>query len=294
MNERFRFFNPKAGLFFQLNPENALYGSIAVANREPNRSNYTDAGKVEIPQPERLIDYEFGYKFNNSNWAFAANLYYMKYKDQLVLTGKVNETGRPIMSNVPDSYRSGIELTVGARLSHSLEWNGNLTLSRNKINNYTEYVTVYGTDGNPEAEQQADYYGTTNISFSPSTIANSIFTYKYRSFTAGLQSNYVGRQYLDNTGRTDTNQTQSMKKERSVDAYFVNNLRLSYDFLCSGKKRFTLQLLVNNLFNEKYETNGWIWSCYYRQADGSLEPYTEKSYFPQAGINVMTNVSLKF
>jgi len=294
VHEVFVFFNPKAGLFYQLNPQNILYGSIAVAHREPDRNNYTDAGKNEIPRPERLTDYEAGYRFNNKTWAFSANLYYMVYKNQLVLNGKVNEIGEPLTSNVPDSYRTGIELTAGLRFMPALEWNGNLTLSRNKIKNYTEYVTVYDSDGNPEPQQHADYYGTTNIAFSPDLIFNSLFTFKYRSFTAGFHSNYVGKQFLDNTGQTDENQLQSRKKERSIDAYFVNNLRLSYDFPWGNGKQCSIQISLNNLFNEKYETNGWVWSCYYRQSDGSLEPYAEKSYFPQAGINLLTNISLRF
>jgi len=294
VKENFNFFNPKAGLHYQLNPENRLYGSIAVAHREPDRNNYTDAEKNEFPKPERLTDYELGYQFNHKIWAFSLNLYYMNYRNQLVLTGKVNDIGEPVTSNVPDSYRTGIELVAGIRPVPCLEWNGNLTLSRNKIKNYTEYVTVYDGDGNQEANQQADYYGTTNIAFSPAIVANSLFTFKYRSFTAGLQSNYVGKQYLDNTGRTDANQTQSRKKERSIDAYFVNNLRLGYDFQGRNWKGLSVYLSINNLFNEKYESNGWLWSCYYRQADGSLTPYTEKSYFPQAGIHVMTNVSVRF
>ena len=294
INEVFNFFNPKAGLFYQINPKSALYGSVAVAHREPNRNNYTDAGINEIPKPEFLVDYELGYRFNHKAWSFSANFYYMKYKDQLVLNGKVNAIGEPLTSNVPDSYRTGIELTAGVGLLPCLSWNGNLTLSQNKIKNYTEYVTVYDSDWNPEAEQQADYYGTTNISFSPDVIANSLFTFKYKSFTAGLHSNYVGKQYLDNTGRTDANQTQSRKKERSIDAYFVNNLRFSYDFSGKLRKRLSVSLSLNNIFNEKYESNGWVWSCYFRQSDGNLEPYTEKSYFPQAGINMLTNIILRF
>jgi iron complex outermembrane receptor protein len=294
VRENFRFFNPKAGLHYQLNPENALYASMAVAHREPNRNNYTDAGKNEVPKPERLIDYEAGYKLNGKTGSFGADFYYMKYHNQLVLNGKVNEIGEPLTSNVPDSYRMGVELTAGLHLIPNLDWNGNLNLSRNKINNYTEYVTVYDSDGNPEAEQQADYYGTTNISFSPNTIANSLFIFKYRSIMVDLHSIYVGKQFLDNTGKTDFNQTRSAKKERSIDSYFVNNLRVGYDVPWGGKKRLSVQLSINNLFNEEYETNGWVWSCYYRQADGSLEPYTEKSYFPQAGVHIMTNVSLRF
>jgi len=291
VHDIFNFFNPKAGLYYQFTPKNVLYGSVAVAHREPNWDNYTDAGTNEVPRPERLTDYELGYQFNTGNWAFSANLYYMKYKDQLVLNGKINAIGEALTSNVPDSYRTGIELTAGVRIAPCLEWNGNLTLSQNKIKNYTEYVPIYDSDGNAEPEQQANYYGATNIAFSPGIIANSLFTFKYKSFTAGFHSNYVGKQYLDNTGgQTDVDETDTRKKERSIDAYFVNNLRLSYDF----GKRVSVNLSINNLFNEQYETNGWVWSCYYRQAGGSLEPYTEKSYFPQAGINVLANVALRF
>ncbi|GHT09387.1 TonB-dependent receptor [Bacteroidia bacterium] len=294
VHEKFNFFNPKAGLFYQINPNNQVFGSFAVAHREPNRNNYTDAGINETPKPERLIDYELGYKFNERIFAAGVNLYYMQYKDQLVLNGKVNEIGEPLTSNVPDSYRAGIELTAGVRILPSLKWDGNLTLSQNKIKNYTEYVTVYDSDDNTEAAQQADYYGTTNISYSPDVIANSLFSFQYKSFSAGFHSNYVGKQYLDNTGKTDKNLEGATKKERSIDAYFVNNLRLGYDFKLKGIKQLGVNLLINNLFNEQYETNGWVWSCYYRQSDGSVEPYTEKSYFPQAGTNILANIVLKF
>ncbi|MDR3217854.1 MAG: TonB-dependent receptor [Dysgonamonadaceae bacterium] len=294
VRENFRFFNPKGGLFYQINSGNQVYASAALAHREPNRNNYTDAGVNEIPQPERLTDYELGYKFNNRIFAVGVNLYYMLYKDQLVLNGKVNEIGEPLTSNVPDSYRTGIELTAGIRILPSLKWDGNLTLSRNKIKNYTEYVVVYDADGNAEAAQQADNYGTTNISYSPDVIANSLFSFEYKSFNAGFHSNYVGKQYLDNTGATDQNLAETGKKERSIDAYFLNNLRLAYDFQLKGMKKLSINLLVNNIFNEQYESNGWVWSCYYRQADGSLEPYTEKSYFPQAGTNVLANIVLRF
>ena len=294
VHEIFNFFNPKAGLFYQLNAENVLYGSIAVAHREPNRNNYTDAGINEIPKQERLTDYELGYKINHRTWAFSTNLYYMKYKDQLVLNGKVNEIGEPLTSNVPDSYRIGIELAARLRLLSCLDWNGNMTLSRNKIKNYTEYVTIYDSDWNPEPKQQADFYKSANIAFSPSVIINSLFSFKYKSFTAGFHSNYVGKQYLDNTGRVDANQSQSRKKERSIDAYFVNNLRVGYNFPWKKWEKLSANLSINNIFNKKYETNGWIWSCYYRQSNGSLEPYTEKSYFPQAGVNAMATIRLSF
>jgi iron complex outermembrane receptor protein len=280
VHKKFRFFNPKAGLFYQLNPNHTLYGSFAVAHREPNRNNYTDAGINETPKSERLLDYESGYKFNNRVFAAGANLYYMQYKDQLVLTGKVNEIGEPLTSNVPDSYRMGMELQLGVRITPRWKWNGNLTLSRNKIKNYTEYVLV--DDG--DSPQQADYYGTTSIAYSPDVVANSLFSYTYQSFSAGFHTTYAGKQYLDNTGNDD----------RSIDSYLVSNLRLGYDFQLSGIKKLSISLLINNFFNEIYETNGWVWAAYYHNENGGLDPYVEKSYFPQAGTHVLANINIKF
>lgn len=280
IHEKFNFFNPKAGLYYQINRENNVYGSVAVAHREPNRNNYTDAGVSALPRAERLIDYELGYKFNNSQFAFGLNLYYMSYKDQLVLTGKVNEIGEAMTSNVPDSYRAGIELLAGVKITDWLRWDGNLTLSDNKIKDYTDYVSV---DDNA-LPQKEEYYGTTTISYSPSLIANSLFAFNYKNFSAGLHSGYVGKQHLDNTNRDD----------RLVDAYFVNNLRLGYSFYFKETKETTVSLLVNNLFNHKYETSGWMWAGYYTQEDGSQALYQEKYYFPQAGINVLANIVIKF
>ena len=246
VHETFRFFNPKAGLFYQLNAANRVYASFALANREPNRQNYTDAGVNEYPKPERLMDYELGYKFSNQRFAASANLYYMRYKDQLVLTGKMSEIGEPLTSNVPDSYRAGAELLLGVQIIENLRWDGNVTLSRNKIKKE-------------------------DISYSPNVIVNSLFTCKYGAFRAALQSSYVGKQYLDNTSND----------ERSLDAYFVNNLRAGYDFKLKGLKTLSLNVLINNLLNEEYETYGYA-------GDGWA------TYFTQADTNVMANVVVKF
>ncbi|MDH8702582.1 iron complex outermembrane receptor protein [Dysgonomonadaceae bacterium PH5-43] len=284
IDEQFNFFNPKLGAFYEINRNNNVYASLAVANREPNRNNYTDAAFNERPKAEQLFDYELGYKYQDETFAAGVNLYYMKYNDQLVLNGKVNEIGEPLTSNVPDSYRMGIELMLGAKITNWLRWDGNLTLSENKIKDYTEYSVIYNEDWSAtEATQHSDYYGKTNIAYSPNVIANSLFTFKYKSWNAGLQSSFVSKQHLDNTG----------SDERTIDSYFVNNLRLGYDFKMQGIKGLSLSVLVNNLFNEKYETNGWVWSCYSRNSSGGLDPYSEKSYFPQAGTNVMFNVSVK-
>ncbi|WP_420885197.1 TonB-dependent receptor [Candidatus Symbiothrix dinenymphae] len=278
VHDKFNFFNPKVGLFYQINKENNVYASFAIANREPNRNNYTNANINEIPKPERLQDYELGYKFNNRTFSAGVNLYYMDYKDQLVLTGKVNEIGEPLTSNVPESYRMGAELVLGARITSWLKWNGNLTLSSNEIKSYTEYIDEY--DENWEWMRQVENaLGTTPIAFSPNVTAGSLFAVSLKNWDGGLQSNFVGKQYIDNTG----------SDARSLDAYFVNNLRLGYTFHLKGVKSLALNVLVNNLFNAQYESNAWVYSSY--QQGTRNEDF---GYFPQAGTNFMANVVVKF
>lgn len=276
----FSFFNPKAGLTYNINDNNSLYASFAVANREPNRTNYTDAGPNEKPTSERLYDTEAGYRYQSPNFSFGANFYYMKYKNQLILTGKISEIGELLTTNIPDSYRTGIELTSAIQLHRMLRWDANATFSRNKINDFTEQgVDVYDADWN-WIESRDNALGQTDIAYSPNIIANSILTFTYRTFEAALQSSYVSRQYIDNTS----------SKERSIDPYFVNNLRLGYSFRVPHVKSVNLGILVNNLFNVDYETNGYVWYSYY--LDGKR--MNEKRYFPQAGTNVLANVTIRF
>lgn len=276
----FSFFNPKAGLTYNFNDRNSLYASFAIANREPNRTNYTDAGPNEKPTSERLYDTEAGYRYQSPNFSFGANLYYMKYKDQLILTGKISEIGELLTTNISDSYRAGVELTTAVKLHRMLRWDANVTLSRNKINNFTEQgVDVYDADWN-WIESRDNELGQTDIAYSPNIIANSIFTFSYNRFEAALQSSYVGRQYIDNSSNAD----------RSINPYFVNNLRLGYSLKLPYMKSIDLGILVNNLFNAEYETNGYVWYSYY--LDGNR--MNEKRYFPQAGTNVLANVTLRF
>ena len=184
----FNFFNPKAGIFYQIDSKNDLYASLAVGHREPNRNNYTDGKLATLPKAERLLDYELGYKYHSRSFSAGVNLYYMKYKDQLILTGEVNDIGEMLTSNIPDSYRAGIEITAGLPVTSWLQWNGNLTLSQSKIKEYTEYIDDW------ETGQSADYLGTTSISYSPDVVAGSLFSAEYLNWSAGLQSSYVGKQ----------------------------------------------------------------------------------------------------
>ncbi|MCK4406742.1 MAG: TonB-dependent receptor [Bacteroidales bacterium] len=273
---KFNFLNPKAGLYFDINENHSTYFSFAVSNREPSRSDYRDSDEDHIPTGETLFDYELGYNFKSLNFAVDANMYYMNYKDQLILTGEINKVGNPIMTNVPKSYRAGIELAVGAKILQNLKWDINATFSRNKIKNFTAYIDNWS----PPYKQITEDSGETYLSFSPDIIAGSIISYKpINNLNISFISKYVSRQYIDNTSN----------KYRSLDPYFVNNLIINYSFKTRFIKEIGFQLMINNIFNEKYETNAWVYRYYYEDKE-----YMMDGYFPQAGINFLAGINLRF
>jgi iron complex outermembrane recepter protein len=271
----YAFFNPKAGLVYKFNDSHELYGSYAIGNKEPSRNNYRDADIGYIPQPEHLKDYEFGYAFTHQKALARINFYYMDYQNQLVETGKVNNVGSPIMTNVAKSYRAGTEIIVGWQPNKKINWNFNVTLSHNKILSFTEFV-----DNWDNWSQESKYLGTTDISFSPNTILKNSFEYlPFQNFTISLQSRFVSRQYIDNTSNLS----------RSIDPYFVNDLIFNYQPKIKGLKNLNLNFKINNILNEEYETSAWV----YRYRTGG-EEFVLDGYFPQAGINFTTGLSLKF
>ncbi len=279
INEQFDFFNPKFGLNWQINPSHRLFASFSVANKEPTRNNYTD-GKFNMhPKSERLYDWELGYNYANSWLNVGANLYYMKYKDQLILTGELNEIGEALAANVPDSYRAGLELTAGVKFG-GFTWDANATLSRNRIQDFTE--TLYENEDNM-ADTWVINHGDTHIAFSPSFIFNNRFAYSYKGFEAALQSQYVSRQYMSNAD----------VKDHLMDAYFVSNLDLSYTFKMRGVKSMTIGATVYNLFNEEYENNGYAGSGFYYD-NGEKVRYNYAGYAAQAGTNFLAHISLSF
>ncbi|MCF6364943.1 MAG: TonB-dependent receptor [Bacteroidales bacterium] len=272
---KYTFFNPKAGVSFDISNNQISYFSFAVANREPSRTNFRDAAEDEIFVPETLYDFEAGYKLALNKLALNLNLYYMDYKNQLILTGEINNVGAYIMSNVSDSYRAGAELSAGIKLTEFAEWKLNVTYSNNKIENLIVYIDNWDT-----WEQETETYEKTDISFSPDIITGSELSFDlFKGFNASLMSKFVGKQYIDNTSN----------EERSLDAYFVNNLRLSHTIQTKKVKEINLFLNVNNLFNEIYETNAWV----YRYKTGGNE-YVFDGYFPQAGINFLAGINLRF
>ena len=271
----YTFFNPKAGFTFEINDKQNTYFSFAIANREPSRDNFKDAAPNEQILPERLYNYEAGYNLKYQNAAFNLNLYYMNYYNQLILTGEINDVGAYIMSNVPKSYRTGVELSGGIKITNFLKWRGNATFSRNKIKNLTVYIDNWDTGG-----QERETYPETDISFSPSIIAASEFTFSIiKGLEAGITSKDVGRQYIDHTANL----------ERSLAPYFVNNFRISYTLHTKLIKEIGFNFFVNNFLNEQYESNAWV----YRYMYGG-KYYNDFGYYPQAGINFSGGISLKF
>lgn len=287
VNEDFSFFNPKAGLFWQITPAHSAYASFAVAQKEPTRNNYTDGLFTQRPKAEKLFDYELGYNFRKEWFTAGVNLYYMDYTDQLVLNGKLNEIGEPMAENVKDSYRMGMEVSLGAQIVRWLRWDVNATWSKNRIKNYVGYVSDYDADWNDLYTQTAIEAGDTPIAFSPSFMAGSLFSFSLNGFDASLQTQYVSRQYLDNFGR----------KESSLDPYCVSNLNLAYTFKLRSIKSITVGATVYNLFNTTYETNGYSQTAALYEGDPKEGRYAlaeDPRFYPMAGINALGHITLRF
>ncbi|WP_317043754.1 TonB-dependent receptor [Daejeonella lutea] len=274
-NDQLDFFNPKIGLTYQLNTSSNVYASLAIANKEPNRDDYVNSTPASRPFSENLLDIETGYRVRKGTFAGGLNAYAMMYNNQLVLTGKINDVGEYIRQNVKDSYRIGIELDSRLQLSRSLAWGLTASLSDNKIKNFTEFVDDYDNGG-----QIVNNYNDVDLAFSPQFIGSSELSFRpFKRTELALLSKYVSDQYLDNTSNS----------ARKLDAFFVNDLRLSYNTSFRGLKTIGLTLLVNNVLSEKYESNGYTFSYLY---GGAFT--TENYYFTQAPGNFLLSLSLKF
>ncbi len=269
------FFNPKGGLSFDFRNGHRAYASFAVANREPARTDLVEASPDNYPQHETLYDYEAGYQINAQKFTFNYNLYLMYYKNQLIFTGEINDVGSYISENIPESYRAGIELSAAVKPVKQLTWAVNATFSQNKIKDYTTYIDDWDT-----WTQVSETYEDTDISFSPNIIAASDLTYNIiTNLDINFASKYVGKQYIDN----------SSNDERALDAYFVNNLRLSYKLFPKKLNEIRFNFSINNIFDEQYESNAWVYRYQYKGEKDALF-----GYYPQAGIHFTGGVSLKF
>lgn len=286
----YHFFNPKAGLTYQ-NHGHTLYASFAIANREPSRANFkenvmydptTGTYSGTMPQSERLYDYELGYTYSHHIFTVGANIYFMDYDNQLVLTGDYNDVGAMRTQNVKNSYRVGAEITAGVQCLPWLRIDANCVVSRNKIVNYDQYIDIY--DENYKwADYETLHFNEATIAFSPTVTAMGLITFDVAGFTGTWQTNVTSKQYLDNT----------MNESASLKAFTVTNVHLQYELpLQKWVNKNTayvphIRLLcqINNLFNAKYASNGGADASYIKHTDGS---YTHPWpwYYAQAGINV--------
>lgn len=273
LNENYNFFNPKAGITYTKHHWQA-YLSYAMARKEPNRDDF-EAGNTQMPKPELLNDIELGVERKTANYSAGATLYYMHYHNQLVLSGKINDVGAYTRINIPTSYRAGIELQGSGKISRWMNINANIAFSENKIKNFTEYLDDYDNGG-----QQTKFYKRTNITLSPAVVGSgSVNFIPIKNADISLISKYVSRQYLDNTAQSS----------RSLDPYFLEDIRLSY--LLKGRmvKEANFILQLNNVFGKKYTPNGYSFSYIY-----GGQTTTENFYFPMARFNWMLGVNLRF
>lgn len=278
------FFNPKAGLFYEINARSNAYASFAVAQREPNRNDYVESTADSRPKPEQLYNTEIGYRVSGGKAALEANVYYMYYRDQLVLNGEVNDVGAYTRVNVDESYRLGLELAGGVQVLPSIRLDGNLTLSRNRVGDFTEFLDAYDAGFGWLGQVPVEHEGT-DLSFSPAVIAGGGWTWdvlpntQQHGLTLSWLTKYVSQQYIDNT--SDGNNV--------IDAYTFTDLRLRYELSVRPFQQVALTFLVQNAFDALYETNAW---SYRYQLEGAT--VVDQGFFPQAGRNFLVGLTVGF
>jgi iron complex outermembrane recepter protein len=277
IDRQFSFFNPKAGITFSLSDRHQVYSSFSIGNREPVRDDFVD-NPGSTPKPETLRNLEVGFRGRGKNHTLHLNYYLMNYKNQLVLTGELNDVGASVRTNVPNSYRMGLELDALLKLDEKLQWSANLTVSKNKIRKFIEVLYDYRVNFD-EYNTIENEYTNTDISFSSNVIAGSALSFlPMKGAEITLLSKYVGKQYLDNTSNN----------KRSIPEYFVNDVRLAYTWKPSFAREIVFSFLANNILDELYESNGYTWGYM-----GGGETYRENYYYPQAGRNYMGMIAIK-
>lgn len=272
VDNKFNFFNPKAGITFTVNEKNDLYFSYARANREPNRTDY----EGNNPKPEKMNDFELGWRYNSAKAKININGYLMKYQDQLVLTGGLNDVGSPLRINIDKSYRLGIEIDASVYLSDKWILRPNATFSTNKNVDF-----IFERDG------VFENLGETDISFSPNMIAANALTFlPIKNMQISLLSKFVGEQYMGNID----------SKGSKLESYAVNDLSVSYEFKPKSVfKSILITGLLNNIFDYKYESNGYFYTYDDEDAtSGDITTYEGAGYYPQAGINFLAGLTLLF
>ena len=298
VDEHYNFLNPKAGLSY-VQGQHRGYASVAVSHREPQRDNFTDNGNYPFPKAEKLVDYEAGYNFSGRTLRAGVNLYYMDYRDQFVQTGQKSDIGEKLTTNVHKSYRAGMEITAGWDATPWLTLEGNAALSLNKIRDFDEFVedwddwkdnpdaAKYHCDGNGDELRQFHYDNST-LAFSPSCILNGFVTFHHKGFSATWHTNFVSRQYLDNTKNND----------RSLPSYSVSNLKFGYVAKVTkacGIKEVELGLSFNNILGRRYASFGWVYSAIAESYGHTNDNrYYQIGFTPSAGLTAMGSLTLRF
>jgi len=279
VDERYSFLNPKAGVNFQHGGHRA-YASLASSHREPERNNFTDNGKYPFPRAERLLDFEAGYQWSAPRFQAGANAYYMRYRDQLVQTGELSDIGEALTTNIPDSYRIGLELTGRWDVSRWLILDANAALSRNRLLDFDEYVEDWDNG------VRVVHYDSAPLAYSPDAILNGFATVRFGGFSAAWHTGFVSRMYLDNSGNAD----------RSLPAYSLSDLRLSYTLRPRrGVHEAVFGLDFNNLFSARVAQSGWVYSAV---CDSYGHPednrYYQIGFIPVAPLSVLGHITLRF
>lgn len=298
MDKSFNFFNPKFGINYNINPNHKVYASYAIAHKEPTRNNFQNSlnAELDMPKAERLNDLEIGYKYQSKVFSAGANFYWMDYKDQFVLTGEIDKIGEAITRNLPKSYRLGVEVEAAVKPVDWFRWDVNATWSKNRVKDITVQL----------ADNSVANLGDQPLAFSPDWIANNIFTFNYKGLKASIQSQYVSKQYLTNTGfksyQTLDDNGQLTDVSMMLDGHFTTNIDLSYSFKLPklGIKDATIGVTLYNLFSAKYDNNGWA-APRYDKVDGKVvatgwdtsDPY-EAGFAPSAPFNMMGHLSINF
>ena len=298
MDKSFNFFNPKFGINYNINPNHKVYASYAIAHKEPTRNNFQNSlnAELDMPKAERLNDLEIGYKYQSKVFSAGANFYWMDYKDQFVLTGEIDKIGEAITRNLPKSYRLGVEVEAAVKPVDWFRWDVNATWSKNRVKEITVQL----------ADNSVANLGDQPLAFSPDWIANNIFTFNYKGLKASIQSQYVSKQYLTNTGfksyQTLDDNGQLTDVSMMLDGHFTTNIDLSYSFKLPklGIKDATVGVTLYNLFSAKYDNNGWAAPCY-DKVDGKVvatgwgtSDLYEAGFAPSAPFNMMGHLSINF
>ena len=290
----YNFFNPKFGLFYQINKHHHVYGNFSIARKEPTRNDFEENLGVDL-KAEKLIDWELGYKYQSPTFTAGINLYWMNYTNQFVLTGQLNEIGEMIASNDNSgkSYRAGIELEAAYQPFKWFRWDMNVTFSRNRNKNWT----VAATQEDTWADQGTHNLGETPTSFSPETIFNNILSFKWKGFKAQFISQYIGKQYMTNTG-FDYAKVGDDYVKMTLSDYFTNNLDLSYNFKQKSLKSATVGVTLYNLTSRKYDNNGWAYCEVGKDNNGKAYAWTtdlyESGFAPQAPLHFLAHLSINF